>query len=137
MRDLPRYITTADAAEMLSVTGDKILDLISSGQLPAINVALRVGGKARWRIAVSDLEEFVRVKPGEDWRLETGIFEDKQNREIYLVEPALWPELMSEIFPACLFYTVTRQSDVMLWPVRLPGPDGKTNSWNESALAAA
>ncbi|HEY2416169.1 MAG TPA: hypothetical protein VGI40_28260 [Pirellulaceae bacterium] len=81
--------------------------------------------------------EFVRVRSGEDWRLETGIFEDKQNRETYLVEPSLWPELMSEIFPACLFYTVTRQGDVMLWPVRLPGTDGKTNSWNESAVAAA
>jgi len=81
--------------------------------------------------------EFVRVRPGENWRLETGVFEDKANRETYLVEPALWSELMGEIFPACLFYTVTRQADVMLWPVRLPGTDGKTNTWNESALAAA
>ena len=81
--------------------------------------------------------EFVRVRPGEEWRLQTAIYEDKVNREVYLVEPSLHSELMGEIYPACLFYAVTRQGDVMLWPVRLAGADGKTNSWNESALAAA
>ncbi len=82
-------------------------------------------------------QEFMRVRPGKDWRLETGLFEDKQNREIYLVERELWSELMGELFLACLFFAITRQGDVMLWPVKLPGPDGKTNSWNQSALAAA
>jgi hypothetical protein len=82
-------------------------------------------------------QEFVQVRAGESWRLETGIFEDKQNRETYLVEPKLWSELMGEIFAACLFFAVTRQGDVMLWPVRLPGADGKSNPWNESAFAAA
>ena len=56
---LPRYLTVADAAEMLSVTADKITDLIRSHQLPAVDVSLHRGGKARWRIAVSDLEGFL------------------------------------------------------------------------------
>jgi hypothetical protein len=81
--------------------------------------------------------EFVRVRPGHEWRLETGVFEDKIHRENYLVEPSLWSELLGEIQPVCLFYAVTRQGDVMLWPVKLPGTDGKSNPWNESALAAA
>lgn len=82
-------------------------------------------------------QEFVRVRAGAEWRLETGVFEDKTNRETYLVEPALWPELLGEVFPVCLFYTITRQGDVSLWPVKLPGADGKSNSWNDSALEAA
>jgi hypothetical protein len=81
--------------------------------------------------------EWVRVYPSAEWRLETGLFEDKVNRETYLVEPALWGELIGEIHPACLFYAITRQNDVMLWPVKLPGADGKSNTWNDSALAAA
>jgi hypothetical protein len=81
--------------------------------------------------------EFVRVRPGEDWRLETAVFEDKAVRETYLVDPAVVADLSNELFPACLFLTITRQGDVSLWPVRLPGSDGKTNSWNESALSAA
>jgi excisionase family DNA binding protein len=57
---LPRYLTTSDAAELLSVTADKITDLIHAGQLAAIDVSLHRGGKARWRISVEDLEAFIR-----------------------------------------------------------------------------
>lgn len=81
--------------------------------------------------------EFVRVRGGEDWRLETGVFEDKIHREVYLVDRSLWSEMLGEIYPVCIFSTVTRQGDVLLWPVKLPGTDGKSNSWNESAIAAA
>ena len=81
--------------------------------------------------------EFVRVRCGEEWRLETGIFEDKINREIYLVRPSLWPELMGEVQPVCLFLAVNRQNDPFIWPTKLPGLDGKSNPWNESAVAAA
>jgi hypothetical protein len=81
--------------------------------------------------------EFVRVRPGEDWRLETGVFEDKINREVYLVSADMWSELAAEVHPVCLFLTVNRQNDVFLWPCKLPGADGRSNAWNESALAAA
>ena len=81
--------------------------------------------------------EFVRVRPGPEWRLETAAFEDKTTREVYLVDKALWSELAGEIYAVCLFTTINRQGDVVLWPVKLPGPDGRSNNWNESALAAA
>lgn len=81
--------------------------------------------------------EFCRVRAGEDWRLETGVFEDKVAREIFLVSPALWSELADEVTPVCLFTAVTKQGDVFLWPVKLPGADGRLNPWNQSALAAA
>lgn len=82
-------------------------------------------------------QEFVRVRPGEDWRLQTCALEDKINRDTYLVAPALWPELANEVYPVCLFLACNRQGDPFLWPVKLPGADGRTNTWNESALAAA
>ena len=75
--------------------------------------------------------------PGEEWRLETGVFEDKVNREIYLVQRDLWAELAGEVYPVCLFLAVNRQGDVFMWPVKLPGSDGRVNTWNDSALAAA
>jgi hypothetical protein len=81
---------------------------------------------------------FVRVRPGDNWRLETGIFEDKVNNgDRYLVDPELWPELAGEIVPVCLFTAITKQNDLFLWPVKLPGADGRTNSWHASSLAAA
>jgi len=81
--------------------------------------------------------EFVRVRAGEDWRFETTAFEDKVNRETYLVSPELRAELFDETFNVCLFVTTNRQKDIFLWPVRLPGHDGKSNNWNDSAVAAA
>ena len=81
--------------------------------------------------------EFFRVRPGEDWRLETGVFEDKVNREVYLVKRELLGELMGEVHATCLFLAINRQGDVFLWPAKLPGADGRSNTWNESALAAA
>ena len=81
--------------------------------------------------------EFVRVRPGETWRLETGVFEDRVNRDVYLVQPNLWSELAGEVYPVCLFLTVNRQGDTFLWPVKLPGIDGRSNTWNDSALSAA
>jgi len=81
--------------------------------------------------------EFVRVAPGDENYLETAILEDKANRESYLVEKALWGELAGEIVPAALFFAINRQNDVFLWPCKLPGLDGKTNAWNETALDAA
>jgi hypothetical protein len=82
-------------------------------------------------------QEFVRVRPGVEWRLETGVYEDKVNREVYLVRPDLWHELPGEVFSVCLFVAMNRQSDLILWPCKLPGPDGRSNRWNESALDAA
>ena len=42
-------------------------------------------------------QDFVRVRPGTDWYIETGVLELKEERETYLVDPALWPELPGEI----------------------------------------
>ena len=46
-------------------------------------------------------------------------------------------ELAGDVYPVCLFLAVNRQGDVFLWPCKLPGADGRSNTWNESALAAA
>lgn len=82
-------------------------------------------------------QEFVRVRPGEDWRLETAMYEDKALREHYLVDPGMWSDMAGEIQPVCLFLAISRQNDLFLWPVKLPGTDGRSNSWTDSALAAA
>jgi hypothetical protein len=38
---------------------------------------------------------------------------------------------------ATLFTTINRQGVVSLWPVKLPGPDGKQLEWHRSAAEAA
>ncbi len=82
-------------------------------------------------------QEFIRVHPGEDWRLQTGVLEVKEDREIYLVDPSLWPFLPGEITPKMLVTAVNRQNIVFLWPLRLPGSDGRVDPWSQSALEAS
>jgi hypothetical protein len=82
-------------------------------------------------------QEFVRVHPHEDWRMETALIEMKEERETYLVAPKLLDELSEFTTPTCLFTTITRQKVLMLWPVKIPGLDGRSNPWHESALDAA
>jgi hypothetical protein len=84
-------------------------------------------------------QEFIRVHPDPTWRFETAALEVQEDRgkTAYLVSPGLWAELPGEIVPMILFTAVTRQGVVFLWPVRLPGADGKQNEWHRSAQEAA
>ena len=82
-------------------------------------------------------QEFVRVHPGEEHRLTTMVLELKADREIYLVAPEMREDLSSEAFPVTLYLTSNRQGVTFLWPCRLPGADGRTCLWYQSALEAA
>lgn len=86
-----------------------------------------------------DRSWFVRVHPEEAYRLQTGVVELKEDRETYLVARSLWPELVTEatFSPRALFTAINRQGVLFLWPIRLPGPDGKLDEWSRTALEAA
>jgi hypothetical protein len=86
-----------------------------------------------------DKSWWVRVHPGDDYALQTAVIELKEERETYLVAPALWPQLAAEatFSPRALFTTINRQGVLFLWPIRLPGSDGKVDAWSQSALEAA
>jgi hypothetical protein len=81
---------------------------------------------------------FVRVHPADSYSLITAVLDLKELRECYLIAPNMRDELsMDATFAVKQFFTaITRQGDLFLWAVRLPGPDGRTNSWCQSALAA-
>ncbi len=134
--------TTATTAPIRSATAERVpLDPFDPAALRlSQDFASSIGVKKVLTVVPCrkpNRHEFVRVRAGEEWRLETGVFEDKVNREIYLVQRDLWPELAGEVFPVCLFLAVNRQGDVFLWAAKLPGSDGRSNTWNDSALAAA
>ena len=83
-------------------------------------------------------QEFFRVRPGIEWRFETCLYEEPGTREFYMVIPALWHLHSDEIKPKTLVLTISRDSLVpFLWPLNLPSADGRTNSWNESAMELA
>jgi hypothetical protein len=83
-------------------------------------------------------QDFVRVHPDPDYRLTpAAIIEVKEDREIYLVTPNMAQQLPGEFALATLYTAINRQGVPFLWPVKLPGPDGKHNEWHRSAAEAA
>jgi hypothetical protein len=82
-------------------------------------------------------QDFVRVHPSVDCRLETAVLVFKEERENFLVARELWSELPGELTPMVLFLATNRQKVPFLWGIRLPGEDGRHDEWNASALEAA
>lgn len=80
--------------------------------------------------------EFVRVHPAADMCLFTGVYVDKEERETYLVLPALRLELVGELSAVTLTTAITRQGVVFLWPVPMPDETGRRNAWAETAREA-
>src|SRR5439155_23110819 len=78
-----------------------------------------------------DKSWFVRIHPDEAYRLQTAVIELKEDRETYLVAPALWPALSAEstFSPRALFTAISRLGVLFFWPIRVPGAAGKDNEW--------
>ncbi|MBA4067780.1 MAG: hypothetical protein C0501_29600 [Isosphaera sp.] len=84
-------------------------------------------------------EWFVRCCPDPAYHITTCVVELKEDAETYLVDPDLWPVLVGEstFSTRMLIPTQDRQGTLFLWPLRLPGGDGRQDEWGRSALEAA
>lgn len=81
--------------------------------------------------------EFFRLRTGADWELDTFVLLDKIERETFLIAPSLWDALSAELAPVKLVLGVNRQNSLFVWPLKLTPPDGRVNSWSQSALLVA
>ena len=84
-------------------------------------------------------EWFIRTHPDDAYHINTCVVELKEDNEMYLVDPSLWESLAGEstFGPRALITTINRQKVLFLWPIRLPGADGRIDDWNRSALDAS
>ena len=80
--------------------------------------------------------DFVRVRAGDEWRLDTMLLEENGG-DTYLVDRPLHDYLAQECFPARLVLAITRSNTLFLWRLKLPRADGQSNHWNDAALVAA
>jgi hypothetical protein len=82
-------------------------------------------------------QEFFRVNTDPTFRLSCAILELKDEREFYLVTPEALHVLEEDVRYVDLRLCRSRQGISFFWPVPMPSPDGRRNSWNESAREAA
>lgn len=52
---VPRFLTLADVADVLSVSGSQAYALVRSGELRGI----KVGGRGQWRVESAELERYI------------------------------------------------------------------------------
>src|SRR4029450_4412404 len=75
--------------------------------------------------------EFFRVNPDPAYRLDMMVL--KFDGESFIVVRGLLPALATEVEPVRMYTCLSRVNVLFLWPVRLPGSDGKDNAYWSSA----
>ena len=58
MADLPRFLTLADVAEVLSTSVAQVYAMVRRKELRAI----KIGGRGQWRVSEADLEAYVQAQ---------------------------------------------------------------------------
>ena len=84
-----------------------------------------------------DRQAFFRIRPEQAYKLAVAVIDLKAEGETYLVIPSLAAQLVGEIKAQLLTVAITRQGVLFVWPLPLPGPDGRINPWHSSAMQAA
>ncbi len=85
-------------------------------------------------------QDFMRVHPDPRFMLgPVGILTDEELNEDYLVVPKMVEHVqdLPGFRVVKLFTAINRQGVVRIWPIPLPGHDGKYNEWHRSAMEAA
>jgi hypothetical protein len=78
----------------------------------------RAGRYIARRRAGRSVTEWVRVHPAADMQISTGVFIDREEREVFFVVPELRAELVGELRSILILTAITRQGVLMLWPAR-------------------
>jgi hypothetical protein len=82
-------------------------------------------------------QDYIRVHPSSDFRLPVAIIELRDDRETFLVPPSIARDIPGEYITVTMYACINRQGVIFLWPVRLPGSDGRQLEWHRSAAEAA
>lgn len=81
-------------------------------------------------------QEWFRTHP--EWRTPATILTDELDGGThYLVTHSFREAVGSDAKSVELVACINRQGDVFLWPISIPGPDGRTNTWQDSARTAS
>jgi hypothetical protein len=123
------------APEELSVAGTPVVEELDPEALRLDQNFVEIGGT---RKLINDIvirqppkQEFVWAHPDPKFSQVVGILELKEEKEIFVVTPAIAKALGDEIYHAQLTTAITRHEVLFLWLAKVPTAD------NSVALASA
>jgi len=76
---------------------------------------------------------FFRVRPEPAYREALAVIELKEDREFYLLSMDIANSLTGDFAMVMAYTAITRQGTLFLWPIPLPGADGRINEYHRSA----
>jgi hypothetical protein len=82
-------------------------------------------------------QDWSRVHPNPEFQRNLPVLILRTEREMYLVTPEMLVELAGECVGVTMYTAISSQGVLRLWPVRLPGPDGKDLAWWSTEREAA
>jgi hypothetical protein len=135
----PKPNLAADVTDLITAPTDDLFSDLSKLRLSQNFIETAGVKKLLMTVPVRkpNPQDFSRVHPDPAYRSEFAVIELKDDRETYLLTPAVSMELASECVPVVIYTAINRQGVVYLWPVRLPSSDGKVNEWYRSLAAGA
>ena len=80
-------------------------------------------------------QQFVRTKAETGFVIDVMLLEYGESKDTYLIEPDI--QAYVEANPTRLILSVDRADNIFIWPVKLPGEDGRQSNWHLSALEAS
>jgi hypothetical protein len=75
---------------------------------------------------------WVQLHP--EWRYQAVFLEMEEERTFYIVEPHIIPDIRDDCSMRVLVPWISREGSLGLWPIRLPGEDGRSDTYSASAL---
>lgn len=136
--------TEASTALDLTAVASAASTVATSLDLTALRLPQNFGAVAGVKKVITTVpvrkpgnQTFARVHPDAEWSMAALILQLKEDGECYFVLPALGAELAQEVRAKQLYTYVGRDGNVALWPVNLPGDDGRLDQWSQSAHSAA
>ena len=84
-----------------------------------------------------DNHAFFRIRAEDEFKLPVALLEFRELNEKYIINHSLAAQMPGEAKRKMLTVGITRQGSLFVWPLPLPGPDGKQISWHASAIMAA
>ncbi len=82
-------------------------------------------------------QNFIRVNPDPKFQFPFAVIEFKETNEHFILSPSVAREIPNECIPKIFLTYIDIKGNLGLWPIRLPGADGKIDEWNSSALSIA
>jgi len=75
--------------------------------------------------------------PDQKLWMTVAILKDETDSENYVLTENVRNLVQNDWMAKTLVPCITKQGTLMLWPIRMPGADGKLDSWNQSAMQIA